>query len=140
MITAGAALDNNREVMAVPGKIDSPLSKGAHQLIKQGAKLVESIEDVMEALGYIGEQLQDHATAAATEASEKVEASLFDTSHFKLSDQEKKIYASLDKDPLHIDQIIADTDLPAGTVNAALVSLQLKGLIKQLPGNLFLRR
>jgi len=140
MITAGAALDNNREVMAVPGKIDSPLSKGAHQLIKQGAKLVESIEDVMEALGYIGEQLGSHATAAATEASEKAETSLFDASHFKLSDQEKKIYTGLDKEPLHIDQIIADTDMPAGSVNAALVSLQLKGLIKQLPGNLFLRR
>jgi len=140
MITAGAALDNNREVMAVPGKIDSPLSKGAHQLIKQGAKLVESIEDVMEALGYIGEQLQSHVTAAAAEASEKVEVSLFDASHFKLTDEEKNIYRGLDKEPLHIDQIIADTDLPAGTVNAGLVSLQLKGLIKQLPGNLFLRR
>jgi len=140
MITAAAALDNNREVMAVPGKIDSPLSKGAHQLIKQGAKLVESIEDIMEALGYIGEQLQSHATAAATEASEKVETSLFDASHLRLSDEEKKIYSGLDKEPLHIDQIIADTDLPAGTVNAALVSLQLKGLIKQLPGNFFLRR
>jgi len=140
MITAGAALDNNREVMAVPGKIDSPLSKGAHQLIKQGAKLVESIEDVMEALGYIGEQLQSHVNAAATQASEKVEVSLFDASHFKLTDEEKNIYSGLDKEPLHIDQIIADTDLPAGTVNAGLVSLQLKGLIKQLPGNLFLRR
>jgi len=140
MITAGAALDNNREVMAVPGKIDSPLSKGAHQLIKQGAKLVESIEDIMEALGYIGEQLQSHATAAATEASEKVETSLFDASHLRLTDEEKKIYSGLDKEPVHIDQIIGDTDLPAGTVNAGLVSLQLKGLIKQLPGNLFLRR
>ena len=64
MITAKEAIENNREVMAVPGKIDSPLSKGAHQLIKQGAKLIESVEDVMEALGYIGEQLQEHVSAA----------------------------------------------------------------------------
>ncbi len=140
LITARAALDNNREVMAVPGKIDSPLSKGAHRLIKQGATLVESVEDVMEALGYVGEQLQSHVTEAATEASEKMEAPLFNGKQFKLSDDEKKVYDALGKEPLHIDQIIADTNVPAGTVNAGLISLQLKGLIKQLPGNLFLRR
>jgi DNA processing protein len=140
MITAGAALDNNREVMAVPGKIDSPLSKGAHQLIKQGAKLVESVEDIMETLGYIGEQLQSHVSTAAKETSEKVESPLFDVGRLKLSDSEKTIHSCLSKEPQHIDQIITDTDLSAGTVNAGLVSLQLKGLIKQLPGNLFLRR
>ncbi|MCJ7675995.1 MAG: DNA-processing protein DprA [Sedimentisphaerales bacterium] len=140
MITAGAALDNNREVMAVPGKIDSPLSKGAHQLIKQGAKLVESVEDIMEALGYIGQQLQNHVSTAAKETSEKVESPLFDVGRLKLSDSEKTIHSCLSKEPQHIDQIITDTDLSAGTVNAGLVSLQLKGLIKQLPGNLFLRR
>jgi DNA processing protein len=139
MITAREAIENNREVMAVPGKIDSPLSKGAHQLIKQGAKLIESVEDVMEALGYIGEQLQEHVSAAAQEAAEKVEAPLFDASLFKLSNDEKMIYDFLSKEPLHIDQIIADTSLPPGNINAGLVSLRLKGLIKQLPGNLFLR-
>ena len=140
LITARAALENNREVMAVPGKIDSPLSKGAHQLIKQGAKLVESVEDVMEALGYIGEQLQEHVTAAAAEASENIETPLFDVSQLKLSEDEKTIYDCLGKEPLHVDQIIEETDLAAGSINAALVSLRLKGLIKQLPGSLFLRR
>ena len=139
LITARAALENNREVMAVPGKIDSPLSKGAHQLIKQGAKLVESVEDVMEALGYIGEQLQEHVTAAAAKASERVETPLFDVSQLNLSEDEKTIYDCLGKEPLLVDQIIAETDLAAGSINAALVSLRLKGLIKQLPGSLFLR-
>lgn len=68
MITATAALDYNREVMAVPGKIDSPLSKGSNELIKKGARLVDSVEDVMEALGYVGEGLSAHAGAAARAA------------------------------------------------------------------------
>jgi len=140
LITARAALDNNREVMAVPGKVDSPLSRGAHQLIKQGAKLVESVEDVMEALGYIGEQLQSHVSAAAVEASERVETPLFDVRRLNLSADERRIYDCLGKEPLHLEQIIAETDLAAGSISAALVSLRLKGLIKQLPGSLFLRR
>ncbi len=139
LITARAALDNNREVMAVPGKIDSPLNKGAHQLIKQGAKLIESIEDVMEALGYIGKQLQSHAATAAAKASEKVETPLFDVSQLNLSDSERTIYDCLDKEPLHVDQLITETDLAPGNINAGLISLRLKGLIKQLPGNLFLK-
>jgi DNA processing protein len=140
LITARMAMENNREVMAVPGKIDSPLSKGTHQLIKQGAKLVESVEDVMEALGYIGEQLHEHASAAARKATEKVETPLFEIKELKLSSQEKTIFESLTKEPLHIEQIISGTDLAAGSVNAGLVSLRLKGLIKQLPGNLFVKR
>jgi DNA processing protein len=137
LITAKAALDYDREVMAVPGKIDSPLSKGAHQLIKQGATLIESVEDIMEALGQIGEQLQEHTSSAAAEASAKAEKSLFDTGRLKLSDAEKKIYDYLAKEPLHIEQIIAETNLTPGVVNATLISLRLKGLIKQLPGSLF---
>jgi DNA processing protein len=140
LITARIALENNREVMAVPGKIDSPLSKGTHRLIKQGAKLVESVEDVMEALGYIGEQLQEHVSAAAEKAAEQIETPLFDIKELKLSGSEKTIYECLHKEPLHIEQIIADTDLAAGSVNAGLVSLRLKGLIKQLPGSLFVKR
>lgn len=140
MITAKAALESNREVMAVPGKIDSPLSQGPHSLIKQGAKLIESVEDVMEALGYVGEQLKEHTALTAQETTAKVETPLFDASKFNLKGPEKAIYDILSKEPLHLDQIIADTGLPAGTVNAGVVSLRLKGLIKQLPGNLFARR
>jgi len=140
LITARAALENNREVMAVPGKIDSPLSRGAHRLIKQGAKLIESVEDVMEALGYIGEQLEDHVSTAAEKAAKSIETPLFDIKALKLSSPEKAIYECLKKEPLHIEEIIDDTDLAAGSVNAGLVSLRLKGLIKQLPGSLFVKR
>jgi DNA processing protein len=140
MITAQAALESNREVMAVPGKIDSPLSQGPHRLIKDGAKLIETIEDVMEALGYIGDQLKDHTALTAKEAAEKVETPLFETTKFNLKGHEQTVYDALSKEPVHIDQLIADTNLPAGTVNASVVSLRLKGLIKQWPGNLFTKR
>jgi DNA processing protein len=140
MITAKAAMENNREVMAVPGKIDSPLCKGAHKLIKEGAKLVESVEDVMEALGYIGEELAEHVTDTAEKAAAKVERPLFDIRELKLSGDEKTIYERLCREPSHIEQVIADTNLTAGSVNAGLISLRLKGLVKQLPGSLFVKK
>jgi DNA processing protein len=140
LITAQAALESNREVMAVPGKVDSPLSQGPHRLIKEGAKLIETVEDVMEALGYIGDQLKDHTALTAKETADKVETPLLETAKFNLKGHEKTIYDALGKEPLHIDQLIADTSLPAGAVNAGVVSLRLKGLIKQLPGNLFTKR
>ena len=140
LITARAALENNREVMAVPGKIDSPLSKGAHQLIKEGARLIESVDDIMEALGYVGEQLRDHAASAAKKASEAMDSPLFDAGKLKLTDDERAIYECLTREPQHVDQVIAETNLEAGKVNAGLVSLRLKGLIKQLPGSLYMRK
>ena len=140
LITARAALDYNRDVMAVPGKIDSPLSKGSHMLIKEGAKLVDSIEDITEALGYIGQQLHEHVTSTAQKAANDAEMPLFDVNKLKLSPAEKTIYDSLTKEPTHADQVIAQTDLAPGAVNAAMISMRLKGLIKQLPGNLFRRK
>jgi DNA processing protein len=140
MITADAATSYNREVMAVPGKIDSPLNKGAHYLIKQGAKLVESIEDVMEALGYYGEQLKEYAVKEASDAEDKLEQPLFNASQLNLTDDEKTILNFLNKEPTHLEQIIADTNLNTGGISACLISLQLKGLVKQLPGSLFIRK
>ncbi len=140
LITAKSALENNREVMAVPGKVDSPLSRGANRLIKEGARLIESVEDIMEAFGYIGQQLQSHVSAAAAEASQKLQTPLFDISQLNLSGDEKIIYDCLGKEPLYLDQIITQTDLSPGNINASLISLQLKGLVKQLPGSSFLRK
>jgi len=140
LITAQSALENNIEVMAVPGKIDSPLSKGANQLIKQGAKLIDSVGDVMEALGYIGEELKSHTADAAEKAEKTIQMPLFDVGQLNLSACEKMIYDCLSKEPLHIEDIISEADLSPGSINAGLVSLQLKGLVKQLPGSLFLRK
>jgi len=139
LITAKAALDYNREVMAVPGRIDSPLSKGTHQLLKEGARLVDSVEDIMEALGYIGQELESHVSEAAAKATDKIEMPLFDAMELKLSGDERAVHNHLDKDPKHIEEIIAETVLQPGSVNAALISLRLKGLIKQLPGSMFVK-
>ncbi|MFH1369681.1 MAG: DNA-processing protein DprA [Planctomycetota bacterium] len=140
LITAKAALEYNREVMAIPGKIDSPISRGTNRLIKQGAKLIDSIEDVMEALGYVGSRLNGHVNSIADSVAAKVEMPLFDIGRLNLSPPEKSVYDYLHTDPTHVEQIISELELPAGSVNAAIVSLRLKGLIKQLPGNMFVRR
>ncbi len=140
LLTARAALEYNREVMALPGKIDSPLSSGTNRLIKQGAKLVDTVEDVMDALGYVGSRLEGHVGAIADSVAAKVEAPLFDIGRLNLSHPERSVYEYLHSDPTHLEHIIEAVELPAGSVNAAIVSLRLKGLVKQLPGNMFVRR
>ncbi|HOK66608.1 MAG TPA: DNA-processing protein DprA [Anaerohalosphaeraceae bacterium] len=140
LITAKAALEYNREVMAVPGRIDSPTSKGPHELIKQGARLVDSVEEIMDTLGIVGQGLKEHVHKKAEQAAQKVQTTLFDISQLNLSDSEQVVFAVLDKNPVHIEEIIASVEVPAGQVHAALISLQLKGIVKQLPGSVFVKR
>jgi DNA processing protein len=140
LLTAQSACEYEREVMAVPGKIDSPLSRGTHQLIKQGAKLIESVADVTDALGYIGEEVKEQVVNAARRAEAKVGATLFDVGQFNLSDSERTIYECLNNEPIHIEQIVADTGFQAGNISSSLISLQLKGAVKQLPGSFYIRR
>jgi DNA processing protein len=140
LITAQASLENNREVMAVPGPIDNPSCAGSHKLLKQGARLIDSIEELMDALGCIGQDLKGHAVQSVHSAEESAQKSLFDVTDLKLSDAERKVIECFDGKPLHLEELIAKTDLPAGTIYAATVSLQLKGLLKQLAGNMFSRR
>ena len=140
MITAHQAMEQNREVMALPGRIDSPFSTGGNRLIRDGATLVQGIEDVLEALGHIGTIIHDHATESAEATTQKVEPNLFDTSKLKLTKIETLVLAGLDEESIHIDAIITGTELPASQVNAALTSLQLKGALRQLPGSFYQKR
>jgi DNA processing protein len=138
--TAKSALEYNREVMAVPGKIDSPLSRGANQLIKQGAKLVDCVEDIIESLGYVGDKIRGHVNQKADLLTAKAEMPLFDVARLNLSTSEKSVYECLHSEPVHIEQVIADSQLPPGSVSASIVSLRLKGLVKQLPCSMFVRK
>jgi len=140
LITAKLALEQSRDVLAIPGAIDLPGSKGPNQLIKEGAKLVDSLEDVMEALDYIGVTLKDHVQNKAKERRVQVEEPPLPPRELKLSADEKTVYGKLTKEARHVEEILQETDLPISGLNAALIQLQLKGLLKQLPGNFYLRR
>lgn len=125
LITAHYALEQGREVFAVPGPITHRLSRGCHRLIKEGAKLTESWEDVLEELG--GHPLPARAAPALVPALPPVEG------------EEERILRVIGEEPLHIDTIIAGSGLPPATVAASLLSLEMKGWIKQLSGKAFVR-
>ena len=140
LITAKAALDSNREVMAVPGKIDSPLNAGSHLLLKQGAKLVDSVADIMDTLGVVGQDLMDYAVTEADKKEKQVNTVRLGPAQMNLTDQQQKVLNCLDSEPVHIEDVIIQTQLPAGLVHSAIVHLQLKQLIRRLPGGFYTKR
>jgi len=129
LISARLALEQNREVMAVPGSITSKLSKGTNWLIKNGAKLIEEWEDIIEELpSYVRESI---ALEPKAKEQEKV----------KLSPREEDIIRHLTADDLtHIDIIIKKTGLSVSEVLSVLLQLELKGIVTQSPGKYFQRK
>jgi DNA processing protein len=121
LITAQCALDQGREVFAVPGNINAGASRGTNRLIKQGAKLVESVEDILEELPQLSD-ISGHGTLKP---------------EFDLSPVEAALYTLLAEAPLHIDDIIVRSSLTVGDVSATLLRLELKGAVIQLPGKFF---
>jgi DNA processing protein len=130
LITADFALDQGREVFAVPGKINSYTSKGTHNLIKQGAKLIDSSEGVIEELMPVLKNYLNY-TGPKGIKSKDVKP--------RLDDLQKKLYSLLSSEPRHIDQIIKQTGLLAGQVSGALLKMEMKKLIKELPGKYFVK-
>ena len=129
LITARLALEQNREVMAVPGNITSNLSQGTNWLIKDGAKAVESWEDVVEELS---SPLKEELLSRKKKQREEVP---------KLNEKETKIYARLTVDKeKHIDELVVSCGFSVSEALSSLLNLELKGLIIQLPGKYFLRK
>jgi DNA processing protein len=116
-------------VFAVPGRIDSPRSKGCHVLIKKGAKLCEGAEDILSEFEYLFPASNRPAAPNETGVLPALE----------LSEHEQKIFGALDSEELSIDDVIRKCGLPSSTVSVALLSLEMKRLVKQLPGKMFVR-
>ena len=124
LITADLALEQGRDVFAVPGPITSPLSAGTNNLIFQGAKLARTAADVVEELGVIPE-----AKTAQSPAEPELTAA------------EKRVYACFAEGTAsaHIDELVRQSRSTAQEVTAILMMLELKGLVRQLPGKIFFR-
>ncbi len=125
LMTARLALDYNREVFAVPGQAANPKSTGVNKLIKDGAALIESAADVMEALSLTYRQPEDKAEVKNAP---------------KLSADERAVYKALGAELLHIDDIAGMAGFPVIKVSSLLLSMELRGLIEQKPGKCFLKR
>jgi DNA processing protein len=120
LITAQCALEQGRDVFAIPGAIHSPTSRGANRLIKEGAKLVEGIEDILEEM--------PHNPAARDPAP---------VPGITFSPREAAVLSRLSASPLHIDEIVVKCALTASEVSAILLRLELNGVITQHPGKQF---
>ncbi len=121
LITARYALEQGREVFAIPGSIHSPLSKGCHLLIKQGAKLVESSQDILEELGAVLRERVELVAATEDDA------------------RGNPILAALGYDPLELDAICDRSGLTPESASAMLLTLELEGVVSRLPGGRFQR-
>jgi DNA processing protein len=115
MITANLALEQNREVFAIPGSVLSPASKGTNHLIQEGAKLVRYYTDILEEL---------NLTAVAQQMEMK--------EILPESDTESLLLKKLGAEPLHIDEVCRLSGLPVSEVSSTLAMMELKGLVKQV--------
>lgn len=125
LITARVAAEQGRDVFAIPGSIHAPLAKGCHQLIKLGAKLVESAQDVLDEFDV---DLRTASQRAPKNAA--VES---------LSDSQAALLAALGFDPVDGDALAARCGLDAASLNVELLALEMAGLLEQLPGGQYRR-
>lgn len=131
LITADTALEQGREVFAVPGNINSASSRGTNRLIKQGAALIECADDILHGLSLaISHELRDIQPELPLAEKKPLPS---------LTEDEQQIYDLIDNQPIHIDEITIRSQLPSGTVSAILMMLEMKNVIRQLAGKMFMR-
>ena len=128
LISARLAMEQNREVFAVPGRIDSRVSRGCHSLIRDGARLVQSADDVLEELGPLVESTSDAAGHKVHHPAE-----------LQLNDQERAVLDRIDIDPTSIDQIVQTSGLPIHRVLSTISVLEMRRMIRRVSGNLIAR-
>ncbi len=133
LITVTHAAEQGREVFSVPGKADSFVSKGTNQLLRDGAKLVESADDIIEELEPI---LRSKISELKANQPELIKEKPV-LARAQLSGEEAKLYNLLSRGSLELDDIIIKSQLPVSAAVSMLTTLQLKKLIKQLPGKIF---
>lgn len=133
LITANEAADQGREVFAIPGSIHDPLARGCHALIRNGARLVENagqvVEELQPLLGFLQLQLPIDSPVMDSPVMDQAQAS-----NQAGSDSEQRVLNTLEFEPSSVDQIVMLTGLPVAEVSAALVLLELDGLIRQQRG------
>lgn len=125
LITAARALEQNREIFAVPGSIDSFKSAGTHWLIQQGAKLIQNADDILNELWFL------------KNGPEPVNSD--DQISVQLDETEKKIFDIIGAYPTHIDQIARSVGMDSGQLAMVLLKMELSGTIRQLPGKMYVR-
>jgi len=128
LITASLALDQGRDVFAVPGSIDSFKSTGTHFLIKQGAKLIEHGDDILDELGFVGKGAVGKGIPGKTGSA-----------HQDMNESERKVYEIVGDYPMHMDNIVRLGNMEVGKVAGILMKMELEGIVKQLPGKMFVR-
>ncbi|MDR4652333.1 MAG: DNA-processing protein DprA [Nitrosomonas sp.] len=140
LITAKQALEQGREVMAIPGSIHSPLSKGCHLLIKEGAKLVENIQDILDELNYpASHRCQKKNDIRENIAGKTMQAQIQQFSAVFPSDEGERLLECLGHDVIDIDTLCVRSGLTVESVSAMLLTLELNGYVSCLPGNCYQR-
>jgi len=135
LITARLALEQGREVFAVPGSIDSAGSRGTNKLIKQGAKLVENTDDILEEI--LPQLEQTFKPAIKPETADIKETETSDVKAPALSAVDRKIIDFVSRGSIHIDDLTSSTGLSSADALSALTAMELKGVIQQHPGKYF---